>query len=55
MGWVEARAGGEGFLLFYCPNGTQDEVRRMLRGMRDLAFRFEDDGSKVIFNYPRSS
>ncbi len=55
LGGKIAGAGGGGFFLFYCPNGAQDEVRRRLRGLRELAFRFEDDGSKVIFNYPRSS
>lgn len=45
-------AGGGGFLLLYCPNGSQEEVRRTLR-LRELNFRFERDGSKVIFNYRR--
>lgn len=44
-------AGGGGFLLLYCPNGKQDEVRRALKGLRELPFRFLADGSKVIFNY----
>lgn len=47
-------AGGGGFLLFYCPKGKQDEVRRTLK-LRELPFCFEQDGSKVIFNYRRSS
>jgi len=45
-------AGGGGFLLLYCPVGKQDEVRRALK-LRELPFRFEPDGSKVIFNYRR--
>lgn len=45
-------AGGGGFLLLYCPNGSQDEVRRTIK-LRELHFRFERDGSKVIFNYRR--
>ncbi|MCL0057473.1 hypothetical protein M1N05_00185, partial [Dehalococcoidales bacterium] len=44
-------AGGGGFLLLYCPKHRQDEVRRTLKGLRELPFRFEQDGSKVIFNY----
>ncbi|MCL0092272.1 GHMP kinase [Dehalococcoidia bacterium] len=44
-------AGGGGFLLLYCPKHRQDEVRRALKGLRELPFRFEQDGSKVIFNY----
>jgi len=46
-------AGGGGFLLLYCPKSRQDEVRRTLK-LRELPFRFEQDGSKVIFNYRRS-
>ena len=47
-------AGGGGFLLLYCPNGSQDEVRSTIK-LRELHFRFERDGSKVIFNYRRVS
>ncbi len=43
-------AGGGGFLLLYCPE-KQDEVRRSLKGLRELPFHFQPDGSKVIFNY----
>ena len=46
-------AGGGGFLLLYCPKEKQESVRRALRGLRELPFRFENDGSKVIFNYRR--
>ncbi|MFC2009349.1 GHMP kinase [Chloroflexota bacterium] len=45
-------AGGGGFLLLYCPVEKHDEVRRALK-LRELPFRFEQDGSKVIFNYRR--
>ncbi len=44
-------AGGGGFLLLYCTNGQQDDVRAALHGLRELPFRFQPDGSKVIFNY----
>jgi len=44
-------SGGGGFLLLYCPIERQDEVRKVLRGLRELPFSFEQDGSKVIFNY----
>lgn len=47
-------AGGGGFLLLYCRNGKQEEVRTALRELRELPFRFEQDGSKIIFNYRRS-
>lgn len=48
-------AGGGGFLLLYCPAWKQGEVRQTLRGLRELPFQFEQDGSKVIFNYRRGS
>ena len=47
-------AGGGGFLLLYCPKEKQDAVRKTLK-LRELPFRFESDGSKVIFNYRRGS
>jgi D-glycero-alpha-D-manno-heptose-7-phosphate kinase len=46
-------AGGGGFLLLYCANGQRQSVRQSLRGLRELPFRFEPDGSKVIFDYRR--
>jgi len=47
-------AGGGGFLLLYCPRERQDDVRQALRGYRELPFRFECNGSKVIFDYRRN-
>ncbi|HMN60005.1 MAG TPA: GHMP kinase [Anaerolinea sp.] len=46
-------AGGGGFLLLYCPREKQDCVREALRDLKELPFRLERDGSKVIFNYRR--
>ena len=46
-------AGGGGFLLLYCPWEKQDRVRAALRGLPELPFHLERDGSKVIFNYRR--
>lgn len=43
-------AGGGGFLLLYCPPRYQDEVRSALSSLRELPFRLEPDGSKVIFH-----
>ena len=43
-------AGGGGFLLLYCQNGKQDDVRRAI-GLRELPFRFQPDGSRIIFDY----
>jgi D-glycero-alpha-D-manno-heptose-7-phosphate kinase len=53
LGGKISGAGGGGFLLLYCPNGRKEEVRGALRGLRELPFSFEPDGSKVIFNYRR--
>lgn len=44
-------AGGGGFLLLYCPTAKQDAVRSALGKLRELPFQFQEDGSKVIFNY----
>ncbi|HUT73930.1 MAG TPA: GHMP kinase [Armatimonadota bacterium] len=46
-------AGGGGFLLLYCPEGTRESVRAALADYRELPFRFEPDGSKAVFNARR--
>lgn len=46
-------AGGGGFLLLYVPYDRQSAVRKTLCGLRELPFRLEADGTKVIFNYRR--
>ena len=46
-------AGGGGFLLLYVPYEKQLAVRKALCGLRELPFRLESDGTKVIFNYRR--
>ena len=46
-------AGGGGFLLLYVPYEKQSAVRNALCGLRELPFRLESDGTKVIFNYRR--
>jgi D-glycero-alpha-D-manno-heptose-7-phosphate kinase len=42
-------AGGGGFLLFYVPEESQAAVRSALRDLRELAFRFEQHGSRIVF------
>lgn len=46
-------AGGGGFLLLYVPYEKQLAVRQALCPLRELPFRLESDGTKVIFNYRR--
>jgi D-glycero-alpha-D-manno-heptose-7-phosphate kinase len=54
LGGKLAGAGGGGFLLLYCPLRVQDAVRARLNGtVREFPFRFERDGTKVIFNVRR--
>lgn len=54
LGGKISGAGGGGFLLLYCPHERQDSVRQALNGFKELPFKMEPDGSKVIFNYIRS-
>ena len=44
-------AGGGGFLMLYCEEGKA-QLREALRhaGLRELNFRFEFEGSKVVFD-----
>jgi len=46
-------AGGGGFLLLFCPGEKQEDVRRTLSHLTELPFRFENQGSKIIFNIHR--
>lgn len=48
-------AGGGGFLLTYCPLERQERLRKGMATHREMPFRLEPDGSKVIFNYRRES
>ncbi len=42
-------AGGGGCLLFYCPHQNQNSVRAELSDLPELHFRFEAEGSKILF------
>ena len=42
-------AGGGGFLLFYVPAGKRDAVVGALRELRYIPFRFEPQGSKILY------
>jgi len=41
-------AGGGGFFLFYCEQKYQNDVRKVLQ-LRELKFKFENEGSKIIY------
>ncbi|MFC1864236.1 GHMP kinase [Chloroflexota bacterium] len=41
-------AGGGGFLLLYCPKGSQPQVKKALN-LRDLEFSLEPEGSRIIY------
>ena len=42
-------AGGGGFLLLYCEKEKQDNVRTALEAVRELEFKFDSEGSKLIY------
>lgn len=44
-----AGAGGGGFLFFLAPKDKQEAVRKALDGLLEVNFRFENDGSKIIY------
>ncbi|MBI2841896.1 MAG: GHMP kinase [Armatimonadetes bacterium] len=48
-----AGAGGGGFLLLFCPPAHQHKVRKALADLKELPFRLDRDGTKVIFNVKR--
>ncbi len=41
-------AGGGGFLLLYCEKEKQHQVRKALEEFKELPFKFEAEGSKII-------
>jgi len=53
LGGKIAGAGGGGFMLLYCPGEKQEYVRQALSHLTELPFRFENQGSKIIFNIHR--
>lgn len=42
-------AGGGGFLLLYAPEEEHPRVRESLRGLRELPFKFDSEGSRILF------
>lgn len=42
-------AGGGGFLLFYCEKKNQEKLKKALSPLRELKFKFDNEGSKIIY------
>jgi D-glycero-alpha-D-manno-heptose-7-phosphate kinase len=42
-------AGAGGFLVLYAPRDRHDAIRRALPGLRPIPFRFEKEGSRIVF------
>jgi D-glycero-alpha-D-manno-heptose-7-phosphate kinase len=42
-------AGAGGFFMFYAPPGRHDDIARALLPLRRMQFRFESQGSRIIF------
>jgi D-glycero-alpha-D-manno-heptose-7-phosphate kinase len=42
-------AGAGGFLLLFCEPSKQDAVRNSLPDLREIEFRYEAEGSKIIY------
>jgi D-glycero-alpha-D-manno-heptose-7-phosphate kinase len=52
LGGKIAGAGGGGFLMLYCRDGSSERVARVLEGagLRRMDYCFESDGARVLFN-----
>ena len=42
-------AGSSGFLLLFCEPAKMGHVRESLRDLREIGFRYEPEGSKIIY------
>lgn len=42
-------AGGGGFLMFFAPKETKEKIRSALKGLLEVEFRFENEGSHIIY------
>lgn len=50
LGGKVTGAGGGGFLMLYCPLEKKEKIRSALTSLKELPFRLEPNGSRVIFN-----
>lgn len=48
-------AGGGGFILFFAPPEKHDNIKRKLKNLLHVPFKFENFGSQIIFYDPTSS
>lgn len=48
-------AGGGGFVLFFVPPGRRDAVRAKLKNLLIVPFKFDSDGTKVIYHEPEQN
>lgn len=53
LGGKVTGAGGGGFLMLYCPPDKKENVISALSHLKELPFRLEPNGSRVIFNSHR--
>lgn len=49
-----AGAGGGGFLALLVPREKQENVRNSLKAIQEVTFRFEKEGSKIIYYWPNA-
>ncbi len=42
-------AGGSGFLLFYCEEEKQEKLRKAMIPLKEMDFKFENEGAKLIY------
>ena len=52
LGGKIAGAGGGGFLLLFAEPGKQKKIRQRLKKLLEIPFRFENQGSQIIFYQP---
>ncbi|MBU1173083.1 MAG: GHMP kinase [Proteobacteria bacterium] len=49
IGYKICGAGGGGFLLIYCQDGGQDNIRKVMSKYQELPVKVEEQGSKIIY------
>jgi D-glycero-alpha-D-manno-heptose-7-phosphate kinase len=49
LGGKLSGAGGAGFLVFYCPEGTKEKVKAALADLKEMPVEFDFEGAKVVY------